>query len=71
MYISNLYRITALLIEESRLAIITIVTEALRATGGGHSVEPVIEIHAEALPGRTDVATEIPLREHAIEVGLS
>jgi hypothetical protein len=31
----------------------------------------VIEILAEGLLGRADVAAEVPLREHAIEVGLS
>ena len=36
----------------------------------GTDVEPVIEVLAEGLPGGADVATEVPLSEHAVEVGL-
>ena len=31
----------------------------------------MIEILADGLPSRTDVASKIPLSEHAVEVGLS
>jgi hypothetical protein len=31
----------------------------------------VIEVLAESLPGGAEVATEVPLSEHAVEVGLS
>jgi hypothetical protein len=34
-------------------------------------VGPVIEVLADGLPLRTDVASKIPLSEHAVEVGLS
>ena len=33
-------------------------------------VEPVIEVLADGLPGGADVATEVPLSEHAVEVSL-
>lgn len=36
----------------------------------GTDVEQVIEILADGLPGGKDVATEVPLREHAVEMGL-
>ena len=48
-----------------------VVAEALGSqTWSGTDVEPVIEILTNGLSGRTDVATEIALRELAVEVGL-
>jgi hypothetical protein len=33
-------------------------------------VEPVIKVLVEGLMGGADIASEVPLREHAVEVGL-
>lgn len=48
-----------------------IIGEALRPQPRPSAdVEPVIEVLANGLPGGADVATVVPLREHAIEVGM-